>query len=254
MTYDVIAEARTRTRRRVSATVAIVLALGAFVAGGWLLAARAPSDPVAADRGAATVSPAGASGPSATPDAALPNDLTWSDVDGVALPVSPSSGPHDTSGNLARGFTHDAGGAVLAAVHLLVRVCPQVGPDVFDPTLRTQVVGPDAASMRVQVAQQYEVLRAQAQVAYGQPVGRLYATLRGYRVDTYGPASAQLQVLTSTVDDTGATVYTAARVQLTWTGTDWALVAPPGGTWQHIVVLVPAEQVTTFTPFPGAGR
>ncbi|MEK8106572.1 hypothetical protein NKG94_17440 [Micromonospora sp. M12] len=50
-----------------------------------------------------------------------------------------------------------------------MRVNPQVGPAVFNPTLRTQVVGADTAAMRVQIAQAYAELRSQAGVADGGP-------------------------------------------------------------------------------------
>ena len=52
--------------------------------------------------------------------------------------MSAATGPRQTVGGLARGFAHTQAGAVVAAVHLLVRTTAQVGPAVFDPTLPTR--------------------------------------------------------------------------------------------------------------------
>jgi hypothetical protein len=195
---------------------------------------------------------AAASRASASPQT-LPADLTWIQVDGVSLPVSTQDGPHDTSQGRARGFAHTPGGALLAAVHLLVRVSPQVGPDVFDPTIAQQVTGPDAATMRAHVLAQYKALVALDQVVYGQPVGRLYATLHGYLVDQYTPTTAALRILTQTTADDGTPVYACAPVRMQWTGTDWSLVAPAGGTWQQTITVIDPVQAATFTPFPEGG-
>jgi hypothetical protein len=77
--------------------------------------------------------------------------------------------------------------------------------------------------------------------------------LRGFRVDSYTLDEAVLSVLTEAVDATGARRYAAAEVRMRWMGTDWALVAPDGGTWDSAVLIVTPEQAATFTIFP-AGR
>lgn len=249
MTYDVLTRARRTTRRRVTAALlaASVVALAVIAAVGFFTGPDNPSSP-----GREAPGPSVAPGGIAAEAAALPADLRWAPLAGISVPVSGQSGPRDTSGGLARGFAHDRAGAVLAAVHIVVRVAPQVGASVFDPTLRTQVVGPDAAAMRVQVTQAYDDLRGPAQVAYGQPVGSLYATLRGYRLTSYMNEQATVRLLTEAVDTRGTPARASTEVQMRWTGSDWALVAPTGGTFDHVVAAATDADAATFHPFdPG---
>ncbi|MBQ1028966.1 hypothetical protein KBX26_02950 [Micromonospora sp. C97] len=248
MTYDVITRARRTTRRRVTAilvaAVAAVCAVAATVSisAGPDRSATSPMGPVLVR-------------PETTSDgqAALPDDLDWIDVAGVSVPVSKQSGPHITSKGQARGFTHDRGGAVLAAAHIVVRTNPQVGPTVFEPTLRTQVVGADAASMRVQVAQAYDELRRQTGVADGQPAGRLNATLLGYRIVSYTDDEAVLRLLTEAPDGSGSSLMVSTEVRMRWAGSDWALLAPAGGTFDQAVTVVLDPYTAMFLPF-SAGR
>ena len=185
--------------------------------------------------------------------AGLPHDLDWSEVAGVSVPVSDQSGPRLTEKGLAGGFAHDRAGAVLAAVHIVVRVTPQVGPTVFEPTLRTQVVGPDAPALRVQVAQAYDELRLQAGMAYGQPIGTLYATLRGYRILSYTEDEAALRLLIEAPGASGAPVIASTEIHLRWTGSDWALLAPTGGTFDQAVTPASPADIATFLPFTAGG-
>ncbi|MET7879830.1 hypothetical protein ABZS52_23225 [Micromonospora profundi] len=169
------------------------------------------------------------------------------------MPVSTQSGPRNLSEGQAHGFTRDPGGAVLAAVHIVVRVNPQVGPAVFDPTLRTQVVGADAAAMRVQVAQAYHELRGQAGVADGLPVGRLNATLLGYRIVSYTDDEVVLRLLTEAPDGSGSALMVSTEVRVRWTGSDWALLAPAGGTFDQAVTVVLDPYTAMFLPFSTGG-
>jgi hypothetical protein len=255
MTYDVIEAARRTTRRRNAAVAWAALVLLAAAATVWLFAAGHGSDAAAPSPTGATTSTSDsrASSTSAGARPALPDDVGWADVAGVALPTSASVGPHEVRDGRARGFAHTEAGAVFAAAHLLVRTAAQVGPRVFDPTIAEQVVGPDQPSMREQVAQTYTQLRDTAQVPDGQPVGRLSGALRGFRVDSYTPTEAVLVVLTEATDSTATTRLAATQVRMRWTGGDWAMVAPAGGTWDDAVLIVTAEQATAFTAF-GRGR
>ena len=270
MTYDVLAAARRATIRRSAAAAVAVLAVAVLttvvVAAATRPAGTRPDATAPPGAGSATMWAPGAGPPtpagstpagSATGETAvavvLPTDLRFAEVAGVALPTSASAGPYDTTGGRARGFAHTPAGAVLAAVHLFVRCTPQVGPSVFEATLREQVVGPDAAAMREQVAAGYDRLRDQAGAAYGQPVGRLAATLAGFRVEQYRPDRAVLAVLTRATDSAGTSHHAATTVAMTWTGTDWALVAPAGGSWDTAVRIVEAAQAATFTPLREGG-
>jgi len=259
MTEDIAARARRRTAVVVAAVAAIVLVAVATAAGLVVLLGRRDqaalgSAPVAApstvDTAAATVPSAPPSSqPSASPP--TPDDLTWTTVAGARVPVSRTAGPHDTAGGRARGFAHSPLGAVLAAAHLSLRLCPQVGPDVFGATLREQVVGANAAALGQQIEDDYEQARAQLGLPYGQPAGRLYSTARGYRVDLDTPTTAAVRLLIEGPGKAGAPVLVELRVNTQWVGEDWALIGPPGGTWNTATALV--TDTTGYTQFPDGG-
>ncbi len=138
------------------------------------------------------------------------------------MPVSVHAGPRDTAGGLARGFSHDPGGAVIAAVHLLVNTSPNVGPDVFDSTISTQVVGADAATMQANAQSEYQQLIAQSGIVYGQPAGGTTTVIRGYRVQSYSADSSSVQVLITTADGTDTVDWIAISTTLTWWQRDLA--------------------------------
>jgi hypothetical protein len=250
MTVDVIETARRRSRRLLLLVVAATAALttAVCVAGlglsGTLDATPAPTDPATTGiTGPASPAPDGVS-------VVLPVDVTWVSVAGVALPVSPTAGPRRRDGGLASGFAHTPAGALLAAVHLLVRTTPQVGADVFAPTLDAQVVGEHAAAMRAAVDADYRTLGGEA--AGGAPVGVLTAALAGARITAYTDSAATVDLLTVAVDATGTARFAASLVELTWTGADWALLAPPGGRWDTVVRPVTPAQAATYPPLaPG---
>jgi hypothetical protein len=182
---------------------------------------------------------------------AWPTDLSMVTVAGVDLPVSAQDGPRLRPAGLATGFSQTPAGAVLAAMHLVVCASPQVGPAVWEPTLREQVVGPDAAAFADTVRQDYEETRERLQIPYGEPLGRIYGAIRGVRVDAYSPQAASLRLLIEAPDGNGGIARAAAVVQVSWSGTDWQLIAPPRGSWASVRVLIPPTLVGTFTPVPG---
>jgi hypothetical protein len=241
MTIDVIAAARRRTRRLVIAVLigAGVLALAVYPAGLYVnsrLDDGAPS----------TTAAAPAPWPASSGAVVLPADVTWVSVAGVALPVSATAGPRDLRDGLARGFAHTPAGAVLAAVHLLVRTTAQAGPNVFTPTLHDQVVGDHAAAMRAFVADSYRQLAGDTNTTA--PVGSLPAALAGVRIDSYTDQAASLDLLTTAVDATGTPRFAATAIQLRWIGADWALVAPEQGRWDHAVRSVTTAQAAAYPP------
>jgi hypothetical protein len=241
MTVDVIAAARRRTRRAL---------IGVGIAVGVLACAIYPAGLYVNSRldDAATVPTTAvplAPWPVKSGPVPLPADTTWQRVAGVALPVSAAAGPRDQRGGLVRGFTHTPAGAVFAALHLLVRTTPQVGPAVFVPTLRDQVVGEHAQAMRAAVAVDYRQL---AGAGTGGPVGPLPAALAGARLAAYTDTDAAVDLLTTAVDATGTARYAATTVHVTWTGGDWALIAPPGGRWDSVVTPVGVEQAAAYPP------
>ncbi|MFF0097692.1 hypothetical protein ACFYO8_00030 [Micromonospora sp. NPDC005257] len=248
MTYDVIDHARRATRRRLTTICLTAVALTAVVAAA-MMATTAPDRPADSPSGGA-MSTFAVTGVIPGSETQRITDLEWVDVAGVSVPVSSHSGPRITSGGQARGFAHDQVGALLAAVHIVVRINPQVGPAVFEPTLRDQVVGPDAAAMRVQVAQAYDELRAQPD---GQPLGRLNAILRGYRIVSYRDDEAAVRLLTEAPGVNGVPLSVIAEVRARWTGSDWALLAPAGGTFDQTVLAASDADTATFLPFGVGG-
>jgi hypothetical protein len=176
----------------------------------------------------------------------LPDDLVWGDVGGVALPYSASKGPSNTLGGLAKGFAHDAPGAVLAAAHIIIRINPQVGPDVFQPTLREQVVGPGADTVRTMTTEAYAALRAQAGVPYGEPVGQVEGTLRGFRVENYTDTDTDVRLITEWLDRSGQPTSAALMLHMRWSGDDWVLVAPTGG--DFLATNVVLDDASIYTP------
>ncbi|MFD6608661.1 hypothetical protein ACFWD1_07205 [Micromonospora chalcea] len=248
MTYDVIDRARRATRHRLTTICLTAVALTAAVAAA-VMATTAPDRRADSPSGRAMSTIAITA---TTPDNGTQRlgDLEWVDVAGVSMPVSSRSGPRITTGGQARRFAHDQVGALLAAVHIVVRINPQVGPAVFEPTLRDQVVGPDATAMRVQVAQAYDELRAQLD---GQPLGRLNAILRGYRIVSYRDDEAAVRLLTEAPGANGVPLLVVAEVRVRWTGSDWALLAPAGGTFEQTVMAASDADAATFLPFGVGG-
>ncbi|MBX7268945.1 hypothetical protein KIF24_24865 [Micromonospora sp. Llam7] len=184
-------------------------------------------------------------------DFAWPTDLTWINVAGLDLPVSATAGPRDLADGRARSFAHTLSGAVLATLHLLVRTSPQVGPRVWEPTLREQVVGPDVAAYVDAVAQDYAVAREQLQIPYGDPLAPIYASIAGVRIDSYHPQAVGLRLLIEAPDGDGGVARAATIVQVSWSGTDWQLIAPPRGDWSTVRALVGPAVVRGYTPLPG---
>jgi hypothetical protein len=212
------------------------LVCGGLVFGSW---ARQPetagsAPPVAATAyppappSAAPRTPGGETNQPATEP--VPAALDFIQVAGVRLPTSPVAGPHDTSEGLARGFTRDRAGVALAAAHILLRVHPQAGSDVFGPTLAGQVIGPYTEALAANVRDGYEQLLQQWPATYGQPAGSLHLSVPGYRIDAYTEAAATVLLLIE-VPDGDRSLLGATSLQMSWHRGDWALVAPADGTF-----------------------
>jgi hypothetical protein len=141
-------------------------------------------------------------------------------------------------------------GAVLAAAHISLRLSPQVGPTVFETTLREQVVGGDAAALGQHLAEDYEQARAQLGLPYGQPAGQLYSTARGYQTSQDSPTTVTVRLLIEGPGTSGS-VLVALTLHTQWVSGDWALVAPPGGTWDSTAAVV--TDPGGYTRFPDGG-
>jgi hypothetical protein len=255
MSDDIAAAARRRTRAVVATAALVVLGLVAAVAGLAVAlvhrgVAASPPAEAAASWPAAGLVPA-ASGPIGS---VPPDDLSWVSVAGATVPVSTMAGPRDSAGGRARGFARTPLGAVLAAVHISVRLCPQAGPAVFEPTLIGQVVGADKDGLAAQLAEDYQAARAQLGLPYGAPAGRLYSTTTGYQVEMQGAdAATVLLLIEGPGQDGGVLVALATHVQ--WTGSDWVLEAPTRGDWSTVasVVTDPSGYRRFGSPRAGGG-
>jgi hypothetical protein len=261
MTADIAARARRRTTIVLAAAAAAVVVLVAVAAGLVVLLGQRDVQPPTNDPGtppptvdAGPSSPALRPGPSSMPAPASPETagrLTWATVAGARVPISPDAGPHDTGDGRARGFARSRLGAVLAAAHISLRLSPQAGPEVFGPTLREQVIGDDAAALGQQLDEDYEQARARLGLPYGQPAGRLYSTARGYRIEQDTPTAAEVRLLIEGPGTDGASVLVELRLHTQWVGADWALEAPPGGTWESVTTQV--SDATEYVRFPDGG-
>jgi hypothetical protein len=185
--------------------------------------------------------------PEPPPPAAALGDLRWVDFHRVRVPVSASAGPRDYPlAGAPGGFARSPAGAVMAAVHIALRVDDRFGPAVFAPTVRQRVTGPDAAAALAAVQQD----RAQAGVPEGEAAGPVYVSLDGFRLDGYSPAAAVVHLLAQGPADsyTGAG-YADYRVELRWAsgdwaGGDWSMLAPPGGRWEALVTIATSPAAT----------
>lgn len=161
--------------------------------------------------------------------------VSWRDFHGVRLPYSRANGPAGSDGGRAWGFADTAGGAVFAAVHIGVRANAQWGPGIYGPTVRDQIDGPDKSTLLDQLDSAYAQLADGAGDSSGGPVGRAYAVEEGFRVESFSPGAATVDVVTAGPGNDGTTVRAATRIQLTWRGSgrggDWHVLAPPGGDW-----------------------
>lgn len=172
--------------------------------------------------------------------------VSWRDYHGVLLPYSAQDGPRDNEGDLAAGFARTPRGALLAAVHIAVRAGMQWGTQVFGPTIQRQVIGPDTDVLMDSTRETYEKHRGDRRD--GEPLGRGYVVLEGFRWLGYSPAVASVDLLSAGPGDSDVTVRAVTRLQLRWQDGDWRVVAPPGGTWAG--AAAPITSLDGYVRFP----
>jgi hypothetical protein len=221
MSDDLGAPARRRSRLLLALLAAISVGVLVLAALGVAALLRS-EDPAAAPPAAATPS-----------TAEFQDEIIWVDVAGVRLPVSRTHGPRVTADGLASGFARSPEGAALAAAHVLIRTGPTVGPDVFEPTITTQVTGPNVGAMKLLVDEQYEELRRAADTPSGDPVPGADAEVVGYRVAAFDgdEGSASVEIVLGSPELQAAAHYVQFTVALDWQNNDWWVVAPPQGDW-----------------------
>lgn len=215
-------------RRPGRLAVLVIVAVALVVAAAGYVISRAHTYTPPTQRSSAPVPSGGSSGRS---DRVNLSGTTWHDFHGIRLPHDRANGPAHTGHHRAWGFADTAGGAVFAAVHIGVRANAQWGPATFTPTIRKQIAGPDKAALMKETESSYEALARKAGVTPGAPVGRAYAIEEAFRVESFTPDAATVDIVTAGPGNDGTTVRAATRIQLTWRRGDWRVLAPPGGDW-----------------------
>jgi len=239
------------------AAVALTLIVAGSAVAAQIHGSPKPDQPHSPPSPPPAAAPVGSAPATAEPSMAVQPELRWPldtrlrSVAGLDLPVSATSGPLDTNRGRARRFAHTQPGAVLAGLHLLVRTSPQVGPALWGPTLDEQVVGLDHNAYVAAVRRDYENARERLQLPADAPLGVIYASIRGIRVDAYSPQACSMRVLIEAPGADGVILRAATVVQVSWSGSDWQLVAPPGGDWARVRTYLPAGAAVDFTPLPG---
>jgi hypothetical protein len=137
------------------------------------------------------------------PPAAPPKDVTWQQLNGGRIPLSPTSGPLMTSGALLWCFAHTPMGAVMAA-HVIPR---QMSGSDWETVTDQQVV-PGISR---------EIFVAMRSSDRGAPPQYTSRSLAGFMLLTYSPDEATVRLL---IKDTAA-VYGIADYTVAWTGGDW---------------------------------
>ncbi|MFD0906089.1 hypothetical protein, partial [Actinomadura sediminis] len=176
--------------------------------------------------------------------------VAWRDYHGVLLPHA-ADGPRESGDGPAFGFARSPRGALLAAVHIVVRAHALWGPRVFEPTIRNQVIGPDTAALLEATQRSYD--RHRGDRPYGEALGRAYMVVEGFRWLGYSPRSATLDLVTAGPGDSNVTVRAAIRVQVRWENGDWRVVAPPGGSWGGSAVSIASADGYGRFPRGGGG-
>ena len=137
-------------------------------------------------------------------------------------------------------------GAVLAAVNIAVRTSGQLGPAIFTATITRQVTGPGAQALLAGAWQDYAQASGQHPPATpGGPAGAADASPRAFRLLSWTPAAADVEVLAA-ADGRGAVI----GLQVRWQGGDWRLLAPPGGNFAASAART--ADLSAFTLLPGS--
>jgi hypothetical protein len=152
---------------------------------------------------------------------------------------------------LASGYSDTPLGALLAALNIAVRANAQWGPRIFGPTISDQVTGPDAAALLAACQSDYSQASSAARIIGGGPLGDVFVTEEAFRWVDWTAADATVDLVSAGPGSLGVTVRAVTQVQVTWDGSDWKVIAPPGGDWGNSAA--PLASLNGYTIFPGQG-
>lgn len=178
----------------------------------------------------------------------------WITLAGVDIPVSEAHGPFvvKDDGAWVREYSRDEPGAAYAAVNLLMRSNPTMGPVVYERVLRLESVqNADSAAMLAEFNSWYDRMAGTA--AAGGPVGSGAATVSGYRVISCSDQTAAVDVLLTAPGYDSDVVTVSFRVNLSWNAGTWLLVVPAHGDWQGATVVVPPSGRGVYTEYGPEG-
>jgi hypothetical protein len=178
------------------AVLLLVLAVGAYLLGR--------------DNGG-TAASAGSSTASTAPP------ISWSIVGDDPLPASPVAGPRNSGSGLAKGFTHDTLGAAVAAVNISFRLASEVGPQVYEPTVREQCFG-DVETTLDQIRNSFS----------NAPPGAAKPSEYWYKVDSGDPTGdlVLMSIAIKTPQSVARGGYVRLDNTMQWINGDWKLQVP----------------------------
>jgi hypothetical protein len=238
-----------RSPRALAASAVLIVVAAAIVAVVLVRGEQGGGSPVQDRRPSASATAQAPSVPR-LPRVSLAG-LRWSDYHGVRLPSSPSAGPRRTGGGLASEYSDTPLGALLAALNIAVRANAQWGPRIFGPTIRDQVTGPDAGALLAGCQSAYSKASRAAHITGGWPLGDAFVTEEAFRWVEWTSADATIDLVSAGPGSLGVTVRAVTQVQVTWDGSDWKVIAPPGGDWGNSAARL--TSLNGFTIFPGQG-
>lgn len=188
------------TKNRTTVWVGLAVVLVALLAIGAYFLGRG-------DSGTASDSPA----------ASTASAISWSIIGDEPVPASPVAGPHDTRGGLAKGFTHDTLGAVLAAVNISFRLASEAGPQVYEATVREQCFG--------DVDREIEQIRNSFST---DPPGAAKPSEIWYRVASGDPTGdlVLMSIAVKTPQSVARGGYAEYDSTMRWVDGDWKLQVP----------------------------
>lgn len=247
MTYDVAALARRRMRKALLGGVVVLLVVGGLVAA--LVAFTGGSDTNEKKQNPPQTTSAHNTNPVIPPETL--RKLVWSEFQGVELPYSPTCGPQKHSDGLASGFTQDPLGAVLAAIHISVRTNSTVGSDVFRPTIRDQMTGPNVEKFLAGNERDYEQTRKEGGIAAGKPLSKGYAKLGGFRIEHYDDSYAAIHLVVEGPTAQGGSTQYNFRIEIKRIDGDWKALVPVNEEWDSAISGEQAGQ--DYIRFPSRG-
>ena len=129
---------------------------------------------------------------------------------GITLPVA-DQGPHHDDGTVADGYERSPVGAALAAIQATVRM--SVADDSQFARIGIRMIASGSAR------REWGVARAQKSITTS---SKTPPVLLGYRVRTYSPDSAEIEIYTRQPDNS----LTCNTARVVWQSNDWKLLLP----------------------------